>query len=193
MKMYVFSPYDGSWKVSYLTNAIGTNDRLFINEIKSEVGGVVTPGLCNAGAAIGLYDEYVEITHQVLLAKAVALSLTLKVYEDAEAVVTLNTALADGCTLLTYTIPTATNIVIGTVPDTQNKYQVTLDVPFGTNVTALVATFTKSASSTIAIGATPQVSGVTANNFTAPKEYVITAQNTIANRHYVVTVTILPE
>ena len=191
MKMYVFSPYGGAWKVSYLTNALSTNDRLFINEIKSEVSGVVSPGLCSAGQALDLPHDYLETTHKVLLALAVAKCLTLTVHEDGETVVSLNTATADGATLLTYTIPTATGIVIGTVPDSEGKYAVSMNVPNGTNVTALVATFTKSISSTIKVGVTAQTTAVTANNFTSPVEYVLTSESTLVHRHYVVTVTVL--
>jgi len=191
MKMYVFAPYGGAWKVSYLTNAVSTNDRLFINEIKSEVAGVVSPGLCAAGKALDLPHDYLETTHKVLLALAVAKSLTLTVHEDGAAVVTLNTAAADGASILTYTIPTATDIVIGTTPNSEGKYAITMNVPNKTNVTALVASFTKSASSTIKVGVTAQVTAVTANNFTSPVEYVLTSASLLVVKHYVVTVTVL--
>lgn len=51
---------------------------------------------------------------------------------------------------------------------------ITATVPFGTDVSALVATFSTTGAS-IAVGATPQISGQTANNFSSPVDYVVTA------------------
>lgn len=66
---------------------------------------------------------------------------------------------------------------------------IAITVPSGTNVTNLVATFTNSLSSSVKVGTTTQVSGVTANNFTNPVTYTVTAQDgTTAS--YTVTVTV---
>ncbi len=67
-------------------------------------------------------------------------------------------------------------------------YTVAVTVPFSTDLTALVATFTSSTSSTVSVGSTPQVSGTTPNNFTAPVVYTVIAQN-LSTRNYTVTVT----
>ena len=65
---------------------------------------------------------------------------------------------------------------------------IAVTVPNGTNVTALVATFTTTGAS-VTVGATPQVSLATANNFTAPVTYRVTAADgTFVD--YVVTVTV---
>jgi uncharacterized repeat protein (TIGR02543 family) len=61
---------------------------------------------------------------------------------------------------------------------------VSLSVPSGTNLTALVATFTLSAGTTAAIAGTPQVSGQTANNFTSTVTYVLTSQDGTAVQNY---------
>ena len=72
-------------------------------------------------------------------------------------------------------------------------HTVAVTVPNGTIITALQPTFTTSANITsIKIGATAQVSGVTANNFTAAKTYRITAQDTLTYIDWVVTVTVAP-
>jgi hypothetical protein len=64
-------------------------------------------------------------------------------------------------------------------------------VPSGTNVTALVATFTTSAGvSSVTVGGVSQVSGTTANNFTSPVTYVVAAQNGTTTQNWVVSVTI---
>lgn len=65
---------------------------------------------------------------------------------------------------------------------------ITATVPFGTDVTALVATFTTTGAS-VAVGATTQVSGTTANDFTSPVQYVVTAADN-STQTYTVTVNI---
>ena len=72
-------------------------------------------------------------------------------------------------------------------------HKVAVTVPNGTTITALQPTFTTSANiASIKIGATAQVSGVTANNFTTAKTYRITAQDTLTYIDWVVTVTVAP-
>lgn len=183
MKMYVFSPVDKSYRVSYLTNQVGTNDRLFINEIKSWKADAVTPGLLAEGQALGLYDEYTEITHTELLAKAVALEMNLDTFQDGAVSANINQKLKH---FLTFTIPTATSIVINRTAKT-----ITMNVPNGTNVTALVATFTTTNAATVKVGATAQVSGTTTNNFTGAVTYRVTSKDATTYNDYTVTVTVL--
>ena len=73
--------------------------------------------------------------------------------------------------------------VIATISGTT----ITATVPAGTDVTALVASFTTSGAS-VAVGGAMQTSGVTANNFTAPVSYVVTAADG-STKSYTVTVT----
>ena len=58
----------------------------------------------------------------------------------------------------------------------ENSKTIAATVPFGTNVTALVATFTTTGAS-VKVGSKVQTSGVTANNFTKPVVYKVTASN----------------
>ena len=76
--------------------------------------------------------------------------------------------------------------VLGTVTETSHTVAVT--VPFGTSVTALVATFTTTGAS-IKVGSTVQTSGVTANNFTKPVTYTVIAADS-STQNYTVTVTV---
>src|SRR5713226_9859777 len=62
--------------------------------------------------------------------------------------------------------------VMGTIQETNKTIAVTM--PFGTNVTALVATFTTTGTA-VSVGGTSQISGTTANNFTSPVVYTVTA------------------
>jgi hypothetical protein len=76
--------------------------------------------------------------------------------------------------------------ISGTIDEAAKTIAVT--VPYGTDVTALVATFTTTGTN-VAIGSTIQVSGTTANNFTNPVAYVVTAADS-TTATYTVTVTI---
>ena len=85
-------------------------------------------------------------------------------------------------TAFTFSTPAAT----GTINESAKT--IALTVPAGTNVTALVATFTTTGSS-VQVGSAAQVSGTTPNDFTSPVAYtVIAADSTTAQ--YTVTVTI---
>jgi hypothetical protein len=77
------------------------------------------------------------------------------------------------------------------VIDTAAK-TVDIEVEYGTDVTTLVATFSLSEGATAAVGATPQVSGTTANNFTSPVTYVVTALDA-TTQNWTVTVTVETE
>jgi hypothetical protein len=56
------------------------------------------------------------------------------------------------------------------------KHTISLTVPYDTDITSLVATFTLPDNATAKIGTTSQESGVTANDFTKPVIYTITAK-----------------
>jgi len=67
----------------------------------------------------------------------------------------------------------------------------TVTVRYATDVTALVATFCNSALSTVSVGGTTQVNGVTANNFTSAVTYTVTAEDG-TTQTYTVTVVVHP-
>ncbi len=70
---------------------------------------------------------------------------------------------------------------------------IAITMPLGTTVTALKPTFTISDYATIKVGATSQVSGVTANDFTNPVTYSVTAEDGVTVKEWVVTVTVATE
>ena len=76
--------------------------------------------------------------------------------------------------------------VAGTINEAAKTIAVT--VPFGTNVTALVAAFTTTGAN-VKVGAAVQVSTATANNFTAPVAYTVTAADA-STATYTVSVTV---
>lgn len=77
--------------------------------------------------------------------------------------------------------------VDGTINETGKTIAVAM--PFGTDVTALVATFTTTGTS-VKVGSTVQVSGTTANNFTNSVTYTVTAADA-STQDYTVTVIIV--
>ena len=67
-------------------------------------------------------------------------------------------------------------------------HTVEIEVVYGTNLTALVATFTLSAGASAEVSGVPQVSGVTANDFTSPVTYTIIAEDS-TTQDWLITVT----
>lgn len=90
--------------------------------------------------------------------------------------------------ILTYSFAAVTGevVVINSAART-----IAVEVPALTDVSALAATFTTSANLTsIVVGATPQVSTSTANDFTNPITYVLLSADGVTQRSWVVTVTV---
>ena len=89
---------------------------------------------------------------------------------------------AKDITAFSFASPAATGAISGT--------NIAVTVPYGTDVTNLVASFTTTGAS-VSVGATAQVSGATANDFTNPVTYTVTATDS-STQDYTVTVTIAP-
>ena len=106
--------------------------------------------------------------------------------------VTITIAPNNAKDLTAFSFQAANNPTLGglNVPGTITGTNIAATVPFGTNVTALAATFTTTGD-VVRVGATPQTSGSTANNFTSPVTYTVVAQD-LSTQDYTVTVTIAP-
>jgi hypothetical protein len=99
------------------------------------------------------------------------------------------TVISNAAEILTYSLHG--QVALATINSGLETIAVT--VPYGANVTNLVAIFTTSPSITsIKVGNTVQVSGVTPNDFTTPVTYVVTAQDGITIKNWIVTVTVAP-
>ena len=96
------------------------------------------------------------------------------------------TVLSSGCDLVSFGIKDP--LVSATF--TGNNIKIT--VPYGTDPTQLVATFSTSSKATVRVGNSIQVSGVTTNNFTNVITYIVTAENGIS-KQYTVQVIIAPK
>jgi hypothetical protein len=94
--------------------------------------------------------------------------------------VTLTAALNSAKSLTSFTILG----IPGTI--TESAKTITLSVPYGTDMTGLIATFTSTGASVMVDG-TVQVSGITTNDFTNPVIYTVTAADS-STTHYTVTV-----
>ncbi|REK75587.1 cadherin-like beta sandwich domain-containing protein [Paenibacillus paeoniae] len=80
-----------------------------------------------------------------------------------------------------------TPAVTGTIDGTD----ISLNVPYGTNRSALIASFTHSEQATVTVGAAVQISGTTPNNFNTPVIYTVTAEDG-STKAYTVTVHVGP-
>ena len=87
---------------------------------------------------------------------------------------------------LTYKFAGLAPNVVGTID--KIAHTVALTVPYPTDVTALVSTFTLSDGATAKVGATDQVSGTTPNNFTSPVTYTLKSQDGTKTQDWIVTV-----
>jgi len=91
---------------------------------------------------------------------------------------------AKAITAFDFVSPAATGVTIN-----ESDHTIALTVPpYGTDVTALVATFTTTGV-TVAIAGTSQTSGMTADSFSNPVTYTVTAADS-STQAYVVTVTV---
>lgn len=184
MRTYVFSDVAKTYKVSYLTNALDGMDRLFINSIDSEVAGVRSHGLSETGKALGLPDEYVEISELALRDQAIALGLKLESFEGTVKTVLCSTE----CVLLSFEIPNGVTTI-----DEEAK---TVEIAIGEDylpITGLKPTFTMSDGATLSFDSVNQVSGVTTHDFTdtVTENWVVTAADGTTNEIYEITVTVV--
>ncbi|PLX10804.1 MAG: hypothetical protein C0594_04365, partial [Marinilabiliales bacterium] len=89
--------------------------------------------------------------------------------------------------ILTYSLAGQVN---SNIDDANNE--IFVEMPFGTDLTSLVADFTLSFGATAEIGGTPQVSTVTANDFSAAVVYTVTAEDGNTTQDWTVYVDVLP-
>jgi len=90
--------------------------------------------------------------------------------------------------ILTYSIPNQ----VGETDINETEKAITVTMPYNTDVTNLVATFTLSSGAAAQVDGVDQVSGSTGNNFTNPVLYTVTAEDATTTKNWTVTVTVLP-
>ena len=142
---------------------------------------VATFTTTGAGAKLGAVAQTSGTTPNDFT-NPVAYTVTAADGTTATYTVTVSVALSSAKATTAYSLAGVT----GTINETAKTIAVTM--PTGTNVTALVATFTTTGAG-VKVGAVAQTSGTTPNNFTGPVAYTVTAaDNTTAT--YTVTVTV---
>jgi cysteine-rich repeat protein len=105
--------------------------------------------------------------------------------------VTVTVAKSTAKAITSYAFLTTDNAGLGANVDaTINGTTISATVPFGTNVTALVATFETTGAS-VTVGGVAQTSGSSPNNFSSSVAYVVTAADN-SMQTYIVNVTIAP-
>ncbi len=91
------------------------------------------------------------------------------------------------CDLLSYKFNNPN--VVGVITPSFNGGTVALTVPVSTNLNNLIASFTVSDSSQVSVGAVPQISSVSPNDFNFPVSYLVKSQNAMNTKNYIVSVT----
>ncbi len=119
-----------------------------------------------------------------LMYKAVAKNNTLKSYYNVNVVVNKNPA----CELISFGFNSPT--ISGIITSNANGGNVELTVPYGTNLSTLVAHFSISDSATAFVNSTLQVSGISANNYSNLITFTVRAQNAAFSKTYTVYVKI---
>ncbi len=85
---------------------------------------------------------------------------------------------ADSAVITTYAINNTNGVINGS--------NITVTLPFNTNVTALIATFTTTTGANVQVGSTTQISAITSNNFTLPVDYTVSNINQTTNYRVIV-------
>jgi hypothetical protein len=118
-----------------------------------------------------LNDFRQPVTYRVMAEDGSSVDYTVRAVADQGA--------ATGNALRSFSLvsPAVDGVIVGS--------EVTLGVPRGTDLSRLVAQFTVSPAATVKVGATPQVSAVTANTFINPVTYSVIAQNGAVARYRV--------
>ncbi|PKN91377.1 MAG: hypothetical protein CVU44_19890 [Chloroflexi bacterium HGW-Chloroflexi-6] len=137
----------------------------------------LTPTITHSGATVSPNSGVAQnFTNPVTYTVTAADTST----QDYTVTVTVAANTAKAISAFSFDSVPATGVISGT--------NITVTVPYGTDVTALVATFNTSGAS-VKVGAATQTSGSTANNFTNLVTYTVTAGNN-STQDYVVVVTV---
>jgi hypothetical protein len=151
-------------------------------------GLIATFTTTGAGVAVGAIAQVSDATPNDFT-NPVTYTVTAADGSTAAFIVTVTIAPSPAKEITAYAFLSTQNPgLLADVTATINGTAIAATVPFGTDISALVATFT-STSPSVAVGATAQISGTTPNNFTAPVIYRITAADG-TTQDFTVTVTV---
>jgi hypothetical protein len=159
-----------------VTVPYGTNIKSLVSSFTVSTGASVkVSGIVqNSGGSV------IDYTAPISFAVTSQDGKTVKTYIVT---VTITPLLSSAKEMLTFGF--ASPSTIGTISGST----IGLTVPFGTNVSALIANFTSSPNSIVRVGSTVQVSGTTPNSFNSTLMYTVIAQDGSA-KDYTVVVTV---
>jgi trimeric autotransporter adhesin len=109
--------------------------------------------------------------------------------KDYTVAVTVAASNAKAITAFSFSSAISSNYSAGVINDcigTISGTNISVNVPYGTNVTALIATFTTSGAS-VQVNSTTQTSGSTPNNFSSAVTYTVTAADS-STQNYTITI-----
>ena len=156
-----------------LTVPFGTNVRSLVPTFTITGSSVKVGGVTQVSGSTSK-DFTNPVTYTVVAANGSTKSYTVTV--------TIATNPSKDITAFSFSNPPVTGLI--------NESNITISVPYGTNVNGLVANFTTTGSS-VAVGSAAQTSGTTANDFTSPIIYTVTAADA-STKTYTVTVSVAP-
>jgi len=99
-------------------------------------------------------------------------------------ILTVNSGISSEANFISYSI-SGVNGTINTIAKT-----ISVNLPFGTNVSSLTATFSLSAGASAKVGGIAQISGISTNNFVSPVTYIVTAEDGITAKSWTVSITL---
>ncbi len=189
LTMYAFLAADNPSLTADVTATItGTNISATVPYGTDVTKLVATFGVTGAAIAVGSTPQ-VSGTTPNDFTQPVVYTVTAADQSVKNYAVTVVVATSTAKEIMTYAFLAADNPgLTADVDATINGTAIAVTVPFGTKLNPLVATFETTGKS-VAVGATPQVSGVTPNNFSNPVSYVVTAADG-STKTYTVTVTV---
>lgn len=196
---YRFSPASRSITVNN-ANVTGQNfTATAVYNISGTVSGAVASGVIVTLTGTGSSSATTDGSGNYIFSGAANGDYTLTpsrtgyTFSPANRSITVNNADMTGQNFTSSAVPSPakaiTSYFLGSFAGTINESAKTIsvEVPYPTDVTALVATFTTTGSS-VKVGSTVQTSGATANDFTSPVTYTVTAADA-STQNYTVTVT----
>lgn len=162
---------NGTLKTIAVTVPYGTSKTALVATFTS-TGASVTIGTAAQTSATTANDFTLPVLYQVIAADGTRATYT----------VTVTMASASDKAITAFSLSGTAGVI------NETAKTIAVAKASGTNVTALVATFTTTGAN-VKIGATVQTSGTTANNFTSSVAYIVTAADT-TTATYTVTVTV---
>ena len=209
---YVITAEDGSTKTYTVTVTVGSTSTTSGADIVSfgfanpNVTGIIT------GTTIAVTVPYGTNVNSLVSTFTASTGATVKVSNilqnsggsviNYSSPVTFTVTSQDGKTVKTYIVSVSITPLLSSAKEmmtfgfaspnangTITGNTIGLTVPFGTNLSALVANFTSSPNSIVRVGSTVQVSGTTPNSFVSSLMYTVVAQDGSA-KDYTVVVTV---